>query len=257
MKREAFRHPKLLDLSVRLSCSRPEAIGFLQLLWDFTAEYAIQGDIGKHSNGSISKACDWTGNPDDFVRALVESGWMDEDDEYRLLVHDWADHCERWVKLKMDKIGKDFIGSSIDASTEGSIDALAKPSSSRDQSNPIQSNPIRNTYGYTDDFEIAWHRYPKRAGGNPKRPAFKAWNARLKEGIPPQDMIDGTERYANYCEATGKLNTEFVKQAKTFFGPDKHFLEDWTPPEDPNGKGRKPSALERVQQKNRDRYQKG
>ena len=143
MKRETFRHPKTLDLASRLGCSRPEAIWYLSLLWDFTAEYAIQGDIGKHANGAIARACDYSGDPEKFIAALVESRWMDIDPDYRLLVHDWSEHCERWVKLKAEKLGKSFIESfakrSIKPSTEPPVIDITEPSPY--VTNPIQSNP--------------------------------------------------------------------------------------------------------------------
>lgn len=81
--------------------------------------------------------------------------------------------------------------------------------------------------GYTTDFEEAFAAYPKRVGGNPKRAAFKAWNARIKAGDKPQDMLDGVLRYAAFCVATGKVGTQFVKQAASFFGPEKHYLDSW------------------------------
>lgn len=43
-------------------------------------------------------------------------------------------------------------------------------------------------------------------------------------------MIDGVRRYGHYCGATGKLGTEYVMQAATFFGPDKRYAETWEPP---------------------------
>jgi hypothetical protein len=147
MKRETFRHPKILDLSSRLQCTRPEAIGYLTLLWDFTAEYAIQGDIGKHADGAIARACDYQGDPEKFIQALVDARWLDIDPDHRLLIHDWSEHCERWVKLKIQKIGKTFILSfakrSIEASTETPVIDITEASPSCDQSNPIQSNPIQ------------------------------------------------------------------------------------------------------------------
>lgn len=84
----------------------------------------------------------------------------------------------------------------------------------------------KNTY--TDDFELAWQEYPKRAGGNSKADAFKAWTARIKSGATVQELTDGVRRYADYVTAAGKLNTEFVKQASTFFGPSKHYEESWS-----------------------------
>lgn len=141
MKRETLRHPKLFDLMARLECSRPEALGFLQLLWDFTAEYAIQGNVGKHADGAIAKACDWPGEPKAFIAGLVAAGWLDTDPEHRLLVHDWVDHCERWVKLKADKLGMSFIEPSTETPVERSIEPTAETSPPRDQSDPDQTLP--------------------------------------------------------------------------------------------------------------------
>ncbi len=81
---------------------------------------------------------------------------------------------------------------------------------------------------YSEEFELAWKEYPKRAGGNSKADAFKAWTARIKSGATAQELTDGVRRYAAYVTTAGKLNTEFVKQASTFFGPSKHYEEPWT-----------------------------
>ncbi|MER3384911.1 replication protein [Pectobacterium aroidearum] len=88
---------------------------------------------------------------------------------------------------------------------------------------------------YSPEFETAWQAYPKRAGGNPKNSAYKAWNARLKEGVTAETMLDGVKRYAAFVTATGKLGSEYVKQAATFFGPDKHFNESWQAPQASGG----------------------
>ncbi|MFX1716720.1 DUF1376 domain-containing protein [Paraburkholderia sp. A1RO-5L] len=79
-------------------------------------------------------------------------------------------------------------------------------------------------------FEQAWAAYPKRAGGNSRADALKAWKARVTAGVLPADMLAGVKRYAAYCEAKGNIGTEYVKQAATFFGPSKHFDEAWDIP---------------------------
>ncbi|HAM4877656.1 TPA: helix-turn-helix domain-containing protein, partial [Escherichia coli] len=88
---------------------------------------------------------------------------------------------------------------------------------------------------YSPEFEQAWQEYPKRAGGNSKSAAFKAWKARLREGIKPETMLDGVRRYAAWVRATGNTSTQFVKQAATFFGPDRHFEDFWQQPAAPGG----------------------
>ncbi|HCE8860334.1 TPA: helix-turn-helix domain-containing protein [Klebsiella michiganensis] len=98
------------------------------------------------------------------------------------------------------------------------------------------SAPARSAkQDYSPEFETAWDSYPKRAGGNSKAGAFKAWKARLKDGVKPDDMLAGVKRYAAYARATGSVGTQFVKQAATFFGPDRHFEESWQSPSAPGG----------------------
>lgn len=86
---------------------------------------------------------------------------------------------------------------------------------------------VKSSTDYSPAFEEAWQAYPKRSGGNNKLSAFKAWNARIKQGVKPETMLEGVKRYAAFMASEGKIGTSFVKQAATFFGPDKHFDEVW------------------------------
>lgn len=72
--------------------------------------------------------------------------------------------------------------------------------------------------------------YPKRAGDQGWPRALQACRARIREGCTWGQIIEGAERYARFIEATGKTGTEYVKQAQTFCGPGKPFLESWDPP---------------------------
>lgn len=98
-----------------------------------------------------------------------------------------------------------------------------------DDASPSEES-TENAKGYSAEFEQAWQAFPQRAGGNSKKAAFKAWVARLREGVTPRTLIDGVTRYRAFCEATGKIGTETVKMAASFFGPNEHYLESWEPP---------------------------
>ena len=89
------------------------------------------------------------------------------------------------------------------------------------------------------EFALAWQRYPKRLGANPKRRALRAWQARRRAGVPADELLAGVERYAACCLATAKTGTEFVLQAATFFGRDAHYAEPWDIPDASNGAKRK------------------
>lgn len=108
MKREAYRHPKMLDLAARLDIELSFAAGIVGSMHEFAADYAPQGDVGKHSNGVIARACDWRRNPDDLIDALVGAGWLDKCAQRRLVVHDLHDHAPQWWKERMKKLGLDF-----------------------------------------------------------------------------------------------------------------------------------------------------
>ena len=79
-------------------------------------------------------------------------------------------------------------------------------------------------------FEAAWKAYPKRDGSNPKAAAQKCWNARLKEKVDPQVMIEGVARYASYCRLKEMVGTSYVMQAARFFGTNKEFENSWSMP---------------------------
>lgn len=79
-------------------------------------------------------------------------------------------------------------------------------------------------------FEAAWLLYPKRAGGNSKTEAMRAWDARVAQGVPPEALHTGVMRYAEFCRATGKLGTEYVMQTARFFGPSLQWQEPWIAP---------------------------
>lgn len=77
-----------------------------------------------------------------------------------------------------------------------------------------------------EEFEKAWNACPKRPGSS-KAEALKAWNAEIEAGAKPGDMLAGIERYAAHCVAAKTGHKFFIKPAN-FFGPDKHYLADWS-----------------------------
>ena len=73
--------------------------------------------------------------------------------------------------------------------------------------------------------------YPKRYGGQGWAALRRLVPARIAEGFTWDEILDGTKAYKKFCEHTGKTGSELVKQAKTFFGRDAWFSEDYDIPE--------------------------
>ncbi len=202
MKRDAFTHPKTLDLASRLDISRAHAVGILNLLFDFTATYTPQGDIGKHRNGAISRACDWMGSPDEFISALVESGWVDESESHRLVIHDWPDHCEQWVKLKLQKLKIGFL------SCYDSAMVIAEPFA--------EAIAVRTTEASASrDPNLALTLTKPSLANNPPslaKPSEIDWSVRWSVGVVGKDFVERVVEVANrYTKLkTCKLDREFV-----------------------------------------------
>ena len=79
--------------------------------------------------------------------------------------------------------------------------------------------------GYTEAFEAIWSIYPKRPGNN-KREAYECFNKRLQEGVQAAHLYDRVKAYAAHCESAGKSG-EYILQARTFFGCNHRFNDDW------------------------------
>lgn len=95
MKRNAPTNPKVGMLADMLGIRRYEAVGILELLWHFTAQYAPRGDIGRRTDAQIAAFIGWS-NEDvgRLINCLVECNWLDRNPEFRLLVHDWHEHSD-------------------------------------------------------------------------------------------------------------------------------------------------------------------
>lgn len=89
---------------------------------------------------------------------------------------------------------------------------------------------------YSPEFEQARAAYPKRPGDS-KAEAYRAWNARLGQGEEIAVMLAGILAYAATC-LREKTEPRFVKHMATFLGPDRHYLNDYSPPaSDPEPEG--------------------
>lgn len=77
-----------------LEIDTPTAVGHMCLLWLWALDNAENGSIGGMLNQEIADVCEYKGDADTFVEALVEAGYLTRT-ENDLLIHDWADYCGR------------------------------------------------------------------------------------------------------------------------------------------------------------------
>jgi hypothetical protein len=113
VKRGTPQHPKMRTLARLLDVPAYAAVGILEMLWHFTAQFCEAGDVGRWSNTDIAAALDWTGDPDHLVEALISSRWLDRSDAHRLIVHDWHEHAEDSLQMRMARSLRRFANGAI------------------------------------------------------------------------------------------------------------------------------------------------
>lgn len=103
MKNGTIGHTKMKRLCRRLNIRLYQGVGIMEMLWDLTSRQAPRGDIGRISDEDIALALDFPGDEHQLVQAIADSGWLDSNPEHRWLVHDWWDHAEDGVHMKLGR----------------------------------------------------------------------------------------------------------------------------------------------------------
>jgi hypothetical protein len=111
MKHGTENKLKFKELKRALRLPLWQVKGLLQSVWDFTADNAMHGDIGRFTDAQIALGIEYDGDAVRLISSLVDAGWLERSRAHRLIVHDWPDHCEEWVKKRVKRSGIPFVES--------------------------------------------------------------------------------------------------------------------------------------------------
>jgi len=224
-----------------LECSTNVRLLFVGL-WNFSDDAGRHPDSPKQCKAEVFPA-------DDFTLADVR-GMIDELSENGLIVryvHGGKGYfyIPGWHHQRIDKPQKPKYPDPFDEHSENVLGTFPPDTIGYDTKGYDTKGKDPNTGGKPptsepDEFLELRKIYPKRSGDQRWKAALGHCKARLKEGHTWTEVLDGARRYAAWCAATDKIGTETVKQAATFVGTEKAFLEPWTLPK------RQLSAIERV-----------
>ncbi len=172
---EMSEHPKLFKLMDSLGISQIEAVGHLHCLWHFTLKYAWQdGDLKKFGDAAIAKGAKWAGAPQALIKALQESGWLDE-----YIVHDWKEYASYLIYQR--KYNKNRKRKNTDESLVS--DTCKTDGTKPNPSKPIKTDPIQAE----KEFLLFWNSYPKKSG---KKLAKKSWDKLKPDGTLLQIILE-------------------------------------------------------------------
>lgn len=183
---------KYKALKTRLNLPSYAVTGVLESLWHLTCNNAPDGDIGRHTNQMIAAGLEWSGDADELINALTETGWLDSvDDERRLLVHDWEEHCPEFIKKRMRRKasanGETCPDMSRHVRPTGANGAITKPNQTKP--NPTkdiaQSGDRLPARDQLDELIDSWNELPPKVAPSVQKrnaqPILKGWKKVQRE----------------------------------------------------------------------------
>jgi hypothetical protein len=169
------------------------------------------------------------------VRALLDAAQADgalEVDDGHWVITGWLEHQgDPTAKYRMQR----YRDRNVTPVTRNDRNVTPTETETETETEEKKKPTVSKKKAFTVEFDAAWAEYPIRAGSNSKPDAYSAWNARVKEGVTPAELLAGVKRYAAFCHHTGKLRSEYVMQARRFFGPSRQYAEPWAIPADGRG----------------------
>lgn len=238
MKKGTENHPKTHDLANRLKVNRAWACGILELIWGFTRDFAPQGDIGRFDDEAIARAALWQKDAGTFVANLVGSKWLDKSDTFRLIVHDWPEHCDEYTKKKLKRSGLEFASCLEMSGQNPPLSGNVRHTRAR--LNQTIPNLTKPNHEPDDFFQTLISRHPKKSAPNYAETEYAKI---LSESQDPESIaaqIDAAHR--RWCEywAAAEIKPQFLPKLMDWLKGG-----DWTqdPPTPPDSEPEYPKPL--------------
>ena len=235
---------KLRNLHKTLGCSRNEAIGILIGLWLWGLDNAESDGLLTSADREDVMGVIENGMSEDLdagivLDSLIITGWIDRDDA-GMRIHDWGEwrayynrfmqdkksRAERNQRYREKRIRSNEIESvTKDVSQDVTKDVFTEPEGKEEDPKPKkQSQKKSQIEKYGPEFEEFWSAYPRH---DEKAEAFNKFGARINNGFKAEDLIRAARAYADRCRRE-HTETRYIKQAKTFLGPNLAF-QDYLP----------------------------
>ena len=80
----------------------------MESIWHLTSRQCPRGDIGLLCDEDIALAIDYREDPAELITVLVGCGWIDPDPEHRLLIHDWHEHADDALNMRLARARQFF-----------------------------------------------------------------------------------------------------------------------------------------------------
>lgn len=206
-----------------IGCSRSEALGILVTLWLWAIDNTDQdgliigadrADIAEQIRIGVNGL-----DPEMVVDNLIKNGWIDEPETGRLYIHDWFEWRAFYNKYIDGK--KKHSERQQQYMTRKKRLSVVNDDVSDDVGTDVTPEEPKKKSAYSSTFEDFWKVYPRK---DDKGMAYKKYNARLKDGYSPDQLLSAARRYAEQIRRD-RTEKKFTKQAKTFLSETLPFTD--------------------------------
>ena len=222
-------HRKLFDAADELEISPPHMMGLLISFWLWALDNAPTGKLDGITHRMIARAAQYEGDAEKLAAALIRAGWLDENEDGELEIHDWYEYAgklidQRKAEKERSQRRRDAAAAAAGENADDQQTASGQPKKGRKKAagRVDQSRVDKSTDGTTPPspsdegsdggtkslvearFLEFWKAYPKKTG---KQYALKAWNkikptAELHERI--MQAVDAQKRSDQWRRENGR-----------------------------------------------------
>lgn len=90
-------HRKLFDAADELEISPPHMMGLLISFWLWALDNAPAGKLDGITHRMIARAAQYEGDAEKLAAALIRAGWLDENEDGELEIHDWYEYAGKLI----------------------------------------------------------------------------------------------------------------------------------------------------------------
>lgn len=165
-----------------------------------------------------------------IIDRLIEKRLLDLGGDRRYHVHNWtrwqreSDDVATRVSQHRARKDSDDVGPENEGNVTASLpETLLKRPQKRTEQNREEKKRTDTppdggrapALAVSDDFITFWEIYPSKMN---RAAAHRAWQARLKDGVSPGDLVEAARRYASHCRRQ-QVASRYIMHARTFLGP--------------------------------------
>lgn len=230
-------HRKLFDAADELEISPPHMMGLLISFWLWALDNAPTGKLDGITHRMIARAAQYEGDAEKLAAALIRAGWLDENEDGELEIHDWYEYAgklidQRKAEKERSQRRRDAAAAAAGENADDQQTASGQPKKGRkkaagrvDQSRVDKSTDGTTPPSLSDEgdgagkkspievrFDEFWNAYPKKVG---KQYALKAWR-KIKPTAELHEAIMQAVNAQKHSEQWRRDNGRFIPNPATW-----------------------------------------